>query len=51
MSLNVNRVRQLLKEFDFSALFRDELGWDTRRIKWQRWMIRPDSAGDEVFKR
>jgi methylase of polypeptide subunit release factors len=29
MSLNVNRVRQLLKEFDFSALFRDELGWDT----------------------
>ena len=29
MSLNVNRVRQLLKEFDFSALFREELGWDT----------------------
>ena len=29
MPLNVNRVRQLLKEFDFSALFREELGWDT----------------------
>jgi hypothetical protein len=29
MPLNVNRVRQLLKEFDFPALFRDELGWDT----------------------
>ena len=29
MPLNVNRVRQLLKEFDFVALFREELGWDT----------------------
>jgi methylase of polypeptide subunit release factors len=29
MPLNVNRIRQLLKEFDFVALFREELGWDT----------------------
>ena len=29
MPLNINRVRQLLKEFDFPALFREELGWDT----------------------
>ena len=29
MPLNVNRVRQLLKNFDFPALFREELGWDT----------------------
>ncbi len=29
MPLNVNRVRQLLKGFDFSALFREELGWDS----------------------
>jgi methylase of polypeptide subunit release factors len=29
MPLNINRVRQLLKEFDFVALFREELGWDT----------------------
>ena len=29
MPLNVNRVRQLLKEFDFVALFREKLGWDT----------------------
>jgi hypothetical protein len=29
MPLNVNRVRKLLKEFDFVALFREELGWDT----------------------
>ena len=29
MPFNTNRVRQLLKEFDFSGLFREELGWDT----------------------
>jgi len=29
MPLNINRVRELLKEFDFVALFREELGWDT----------------------
>jgi len=29
MPLNINRVRHLLKEFDFVALFREELGWDT----------------------
>ena len=29
MPLNVNRIRQLLKEFNFPALFREELGWDT----------------------
>ena len=29
MPLNINRVRQLLKEFDFPALFLEELGWDT----------------------
>jgi len=28
MPLNINRVRELLKEFDFVALFREELGWD-----------------------
>ncbi len=28
MPLNVHRVRQLLKEFDFPSLFREELGWD-----------------------
>jgi len=29
MPLNINHVRELLKEFDFVALFREELGWDT----------------------
>jgi hypothetical protein len=28
MPLNIHRVRQLLKEFDFPSLFREELGWD-----------------------
>jgi hypothetical protein len=28
MPLNVHRVRQLLREFDFPSLFREELGWD-----------------------
>jgi hypothetical protein len=28
MPLNLHRVRQFLKEFDFPSLFREELGWD-----------------------
>ena len=28
MPLNSARARQLLKEFNFRSLFRDELGWD-----------------------
>src|ERR1043166_6850857 len=28
MSLNATRVRELLKEFNFRSLFREELGWD-----------------------
>ena len=28
MPLNIHRVRQFLKEFDFPSLFREELGWD-----------------------
>jgi len=33
MPLNVNRVRELLKEFDFVALFREELGWDNHSVQ------------------
>jgi hypothetical protein len=33
MVLNVSRVRQLLRNFDFTTLFIDELGWDHYKTK------------------
>jgi hypothetical protein len=35
MPLNVHRVRQLLKEFDFPSLFREELGWDLHNAPFE----------------
>jgi len=57
MSLNVTRVRQCLQNFDFGALFKQELGWDkhtaslTVAVDGQMFGLQPiaEKRGFQVF--